>query len=152
MWCSSAAELLSRTADNTLSLSHPLPNQSLHCEQELVHLPPAQKLERCLCPVTSSWRGTDLVSCRDTYSPVPSLASVCASLILIVHSACDHISEALWRPLENVFLISGARVLNVQQELCLCQVIASTGFHLTHLPGLQQMLRWLESLKIALRL
>lgn len=81
--------------------------------------------------------------CWDTYNPVPSPPSVCASLILIVHSTCDHISEALWRPLEKVFLVSGAKALIVHQELSLCQVIASAGFRLTHLPGLHQMLRWL---------
>lgn len=62
-------------------------------------------------------KGTDLWLGRDASNPVPSLPSVCASLILIVHSACDHISEAPWGPLEKVFLVSGAKALIVHQEL-----------------------------------
>lgn len=81
--------------------------------------------------------------CWDAYNPDPSPQSVRVSRILTVHSARDHLSEALWRPLEKVFLVSGAKALIVHPELCLCQVIASAGFRLTHLPGLHQMLRWL---------
>lgn len=87
--------------------------------------------------------------CCHIYNSVSLLQSVCVSLILIVQSACDYISEAPWRPLEKVFLVSGAKALIVHRELCLCQVIDSAGFRLTHQ---HQMLRWLESLKIALRL
>lgn len=81
--------------------------------------------------------------CWDAYNPDPSLQSVSVSRILTVHSARDHSLEALWRSLEKVFLVSGAKALIVHPELGLCQVIASAGFLLTHLPGLRQMLRWL---------